>query len=196
MNFVNTILSVGHYNYADPDDFSIGVQGWSTLAYGGKGLSYFTFYTIPMGNWREAPHDAYGFKSPTWRYVAHMNYAIHNISHIYKNLKSVNVFHIGNIPKGCKDISSAKVIKELKLKSLGGKVNACVGEFIDKNTGKEYIIIVNKNSKYSINIDSLIFNHGNILKSVNERSNDTDFKLFGGEGANIAPGHGLLLYAD
>lgn len=195
VGFINIIQSVGALHWPTPDDYIIHVQGWSTLAYGAKGLSYFTLYTPNMGNWRDAPYDEYGFKSPVWRYVAHMNFAIHNIAPIYTKLKHLNVYHIGNVPKGCNDQSSAQVLKSVNLKSVNGEANALVGEFVDKD-GKGYAMIVNKNPKYSLAVYEPKFAKGEKIYKVEDRSYGGQTKTFGGEDVYIMPGHGVLLYAE
>ncbi|MBQ7256508.1 MAG: hypothetical protein IJS60_02310 [Abditibacteriota bacterium] len=195
VKFINIIQSIGALHLPPPDDYIIHVQGWSTLAYGGRGLSYFTYTTGPgLGNNSEGPFDEYGMKSPTYRYVAHMNFAIHNIGAIYKNLKNINVYHIGNVPKGCKNESSAINVKKLQLHSIKGTPNVVVGEFLDRDK-KQYAIIVNKDPKYSVAI-SIEFNKGDKIYKVEDRSIGAQVKPFGGEDTYIMPGHGVLLYAE
>ncbi|MBQ0106287.1 MAG: hypothetical protein KBT47_09695, partial [Armatimonadetes bacterium] len=103
---VNIINSVAHFNYAEPNDYTINVQGWSTLAYGGKGLTYFTFYTPHRGNYRAGAYDVYGQRTPLWQVIKRMNYNIHHIMPYYKDLEFLNAFHVGNVPKGAKGIES------------------------------------------------------------------------------------------
>ncbi|MBQ7256634.1 MAG: hypothetical protein IJS60_02955 [Abditibacteriota bacterium] len=194
VGFINIIQSVEAFNWPEPDDYIIHVQGWSTLAYGAKGLCYYTYQTPDFGDYRNAPYDEYNMKSPTWRYVAHMNYAIHNIGAIYKNLKHINVFHVGYVPKGCKDLSSAVNIKNLSLKSVKGEANAVVGEFVDKD-GKQYAMIVNKNPNYSVEV-SIEFKKGKDVYKIDDRGAGNQVTFFYGEGAMVAPGHGVLLFAE
>lgn len=204
--WTNIILSVGHFNYSLPDDYSINVQAWSTLAYGANGLSYFTFLTPLSGNYRGGAYDKFGNRTPLWYVIRNMNFCIHNLMPYYKNLSSVNVFHIGNVPKGCNDIKSAKVIKSINplVKKLNDsriknqkkiKANIVVGEFVGKD-GKEYAIIVNKDPKYSVIIDSISFNKGNKVKHIKDMSINQPEADFVGEDRWIAPGHGILLRAD
>ncbi|MDR0700674.1 MAG: hypothetical protein LBG28_15865 [Tannerella sp.] len=42
--FWNVILGNTHFHYADPSPATLGVQVYSTLAYGGRGIGYFTHY--------------------------------------------------------------------------------------------------------------------------------------------------------
>ena len=55
------------------------------MAYGGRGLSYYTYVVPIYADCGDAAYDKYGFKTPVWTYIAHMNYAIHNIGVIYKD---------------------------------------------------------------------------------------------------------------
>ncbi len=194
VGFINIVQSVGALHWPDPDDYIIHVQGWSTLAYGAKGISYFTYNTPNLGNWRNAPYDEYGMKSPTYRSVAHMNFAIHNIGPVYKNLKNINVYHVGNVPKGCKDQSSAINVKNLTLHAIKGEPNVVVGEFVDKDN-RPYAMIVNKDPKYSVAV-GIEFNKGGNIYKVEDRSIGGPIKGFGGEDTYIMPGHGVLLYAE
>ena len=57
--FWNVILSNAHFNYAEPSDATLAIQVYSTLAYGGKGIGYFTYYTPQVGNYRLAPIDRF-----------------------------------------------------------------------------------------------------------------------------------------
>lgn len=202
MNFVNTILSVGHYNYADPDDFSIGVQGWSTLAYGGKGLSYFTVRKSMTSGYRYAAYDKVGNKTPVWYAIQRMNYSIHNIMPYYKNLTCINTFHIGNIPKGCKGIESSKNLKNLVItinshpEGYNPKANVLVGEFTDKNN-KEYVIIVNKDPQWSCFVSKIEFNKGKditLIRDWNLENKEIPFTSSGNK--YIIPGQGILLKAE
>ncbi len=168
VSFINTIQSSRFMGVPDVDKYILMVQGWSTLAYGGRGISYYTFVVPNYADCGDAAYDKYGFKTPVWTYIANMNYAIHNIGSVYKNLKNINVFHVGNVPKGCKDQSSAINVKNLNLHSVNGKANVLVGEFVDRE-GKQYAMVVNKNPKYSVVVD-IKFNKGDKIYRVNDRS--------------------------
>ncbi|MBQ0105806.1 MAG: hypothetical protein KBT47_07205, partial [Armatimonadetes bacterium] len=99
VRFMNVILSVQHFNYGRPDDVSIALQGFSSLAYGAKGLSYFTLIAPARGDFRNSPYDRYGHRTDLWYAIRNMNFAIHNLSPTYCRLKNINVFHVGNIPE-------------------------------------------------------------------------------------------------
>lgn len=200
VDFVNIILSIAHFNYAEPNDYSIKLQGWSTLAYGGRGLSYFTFSNIGHGNYRYSAYYRNGSRTPLWYSIRDMNYSIHNIMPWYKDLECVNVFHVGNVPKGCKGIESAKVVKAVSC-NIGGlaqtddQPNFLVGEFVGKD-GNEYAIIVNKDPKLSINIDNFEFKNGKKLSQIRDVCISNKEAPFTGEARWLAPGQGVLLKGE
>lgn len=97
--FWNVILSNGHFNYAEPSEATLAIQVYSTLAYGGKGIGYFTYYTPQVGNYRLAPIDRFGHRTKTWEMMRHVNLQIHSLAPVYGKLKSVNVFHTGHVPR-------------------------------------------------------------------------------------------------
>lgn len=200
--FHNIILCAAHFNYSEPDDYSIAVQGWSTLAYGGKGLIYFSVIQPPIGNYRKAPYTGYGDKTDVWYSMKDMNYAIHNIMPYYKDLKNINVYHTAFVPKGSNGPETAKNIASLKVSSYDNNNDLLVGEFVDKK-GKEFAIIVNKNPKYGVHIDELKFKKGKTVKHVSEYSNPFKWSLenhqyaeLNGEDLWIKSGHGILVFAE
>ncbi len=101
--FWNIVLSNSHFNYAEPSMAGLRFQMYTTLAYGGRGISYFTYFAPDVGNYRLAPVDQVGARTPTWDLLRQVNRQIHCLGPIYLHLKSVNVFHTGEIPDGMLD---------------------------------------------------------------------------------------------
>lgn len=135
--FWNVILGNAHYRYAEPSEATLGLQVWSTLAYGGKGIGYFTYYTPQLGNYRLAPIDQFGYRTKTWSMMRHINLQIHSLAPVYRTLKSVNVFHTEKIPRNARGVDSAQLLKAVS----GGDL--LVGEFVDPQR-KQYVVVVNK----------------------------------------------------
>jgi hypothetical protein len=133
--FWNIVLGNRHFTYAKPSLENLRFQAYTTLAYGAKGISYFTYFAPHIGNYELAPIDQFGHKTPTWDMLRNVNLQIHALGQIYKGLKSLNVFHAPTPPPGCKDVGSSRVINE-----ISGTV--CVGEFEDADA-QPYILVVN-----------------------------------------------------
>ena len=194
--FFNIILASAHFNYAKPTDYSLNVQVWSTLAYGGRGIGYYKYIDPERTNYVGSAYDKYGRKTETWYITQGINYAIHNLNHVYKDLEWVNTFHWGNIPKGCQGPETAKLIKSFKPSCRGGE-NLVVGEFVGKKDGKYYALLVNKDPKHSVHVNGLEFNKGTknmlILDYSFEERREMTFEW---ERTWIQPGHALLIRCD
>ncbi|MDR1116298.1 MAG: hypothetical protein LBL33_09200 [Tannerella sp.] len=154
--FWNVILSNTHYNYADPSPATLAVQVYSTLAYGGRGIGYFTHYAPKRDDYRLAPVDQFGYRTKTWELVRNINLQIHALASVYCMLKSVNVFHTGNVPRNARGIESA-----VHLQSIG-EGRLLVGEFVDPD-GKPYLLVVNKDIKKSVHLNVSFKKEGKIM---------------------------------
>ena len=184
--FWNVVLSNAHFNYPEPSDATLSIQVYSTLAYGGKGIGWFTYYTPNAGNYRLAPVDRFGYRTKTWEMIRHINLQIHALAPVYCKLKSINVFHTGNIPQTCQGIDSAQLVETISDASF------LVGEFTDTG-GKPYIMVVNKNMQSSVNFDVQFKEKGRVMLI-----NQFGYGLlpFGGEQKWLAPGCGALLTVE
>ncbi len=134
--FWNIVLGNRHFTYAKPSLEGLRFQAYTTLAYGAKGLSYFTYFAPHIGNYELAAIDQFGNKTPTWDMLRNVNLQIHAIGQVYKGLKSVNVFHAPTPPRDCKGLETSRFVAEIS----GGPV--CVGEF-EGADAQPYILVVN-----------------------------------------------------
>jgi len=184
--FWNVVLSNAHFVYAEPSEATLAIQVYSTLAYGGKGIGYFTYYTPHLGNFRLSPIDRFGYRTKTWEMMRHINLQIHALVPVYGKLKTVNVFHIGNIPRNGRGIDSAKLVESVSGSSL------LVGEFTDTD-GKPYAMIVNKNMQSSVALDVQFKKKGKVMFISQFNQNKYSFD---GEQKWLAPGCGVLLTVE
>jgi len=184
--FWNVILGNGHFHYAEPSDATLAIQVYSTLAYGGKGIGYFTYYTPQVGNYRLAPIDRFGYRTKTWGMMRNINLQIHSLVPVYSGLKSVNVFHTGAVPRNGHGIDSAKFVETISGASM------LVGEFVD-GSGKPYAMIVNKNTQSSVSFDVQFKTKGKIMliSQFNQGR-----PAFSGEQKWLSPGCGTLVTID
>jgi hypothetical protein len=184
--FWNIILSSALFSYAEPSDTTYAIQVYSTLAYGGKGIGYYPYYTPAVGNYRLAPIDCFGFRTQTWKMVRNINLQIHSLASEYGKLKSINVFHTGKIPRNGQGIESAKLVESVKGNSL------LVGEFVDSN-GNPFAMVVNKDMHSSVEFSIHFRKKGKaMLVSPFNRGRIP----FAGEQEWLAPGNGVLLTVE
>lgn len=182
--FWNIVLATAHFTYAEPSYASMRFQVFTSLAYGVKGISYFTYFAPDIGNYRLAAVDPFGHKTPTWDMLRSVNMQIHKLGPTYLKLKSVGVFHHPNVPSGCRGIADSKLIESVE----GGDL--LVGEFVNPE-GKPYAIIVNKSLTQNAAINIKFKNAGEVWK-VNPYTGEP--RAFAGEDPWLAPGQGMMLY--
>lgn len=184
--FWNVILSNMHFHYAEPSDATLRIQVYSTLAYGGKGIGYFTYYAPLIGNYRFAPIDQYGHHTKTWEYLRNTNLQVHAIAPIYCTLKSVNVFHTGHVPRNAQSIETTQHLESIS----DGKY--LVGEFVDPK-GKPYVMVVNKDINASNHLQLKFKKEGRVMLVSPYYLREIPLA---GEQHWIAPGAGVLLTVE
>ena len=183
ISFWNIVLANAHFNYAEPTLAGLRFQVYTTLAYGARGISYFTYFTPDIGNYRLAPIDPSGEKTPTWAMLRQINMQIHSLGGTYIQLNNLNVFHHPDIPVGSSDISSSCHLEEI------GGGSFVIGEFEDPEN-QPYLIIVNKDLQRSVRFMVKFKQPGQILRFSPYTG---ALQPTGGEDNWLAPGQGVLL---
>lgn len=181
--FWNIVLSNAHFNYAEPSPAGFRFQLYTTLAYGARGISYFTYFTPNVGNYRLGPVDQFGNKTPTWDLLRNVNLQLHRLGPVYITLKSVNVFHHPNVPEGCSGMDTSLFISALS----GGDLLA--GEFEDGN-GNPFVMVVNKDLTKSASC-GISFKAPGDVQFVSPYTGA--LSPWVGENVWLAPGQGTLL---
>lgn len=181
--FWNVILANAHFKYAEPSDATFAIQVYSTLAYGGRGIGYFTYYTPQVGNYRLSPIDRFGYRTKTWGMMRNINLQVHSLAPVYCQLKSINVFHTGHIVRNGRGIETAKLVESISSGSL------VVGEFAHPD-GKPYVMVVNKDVHSSIEFDIEFKEKGKIMIVSQFNQGRVPFQ---GEQKWLSPGCGVLL---
>src|SRR3954470_19889541 len=97
LEFWNIVLSVAHFNYREPSAADLRFEAYSTLAYGARGLAYFTYFAPQVGNYRAAAVDQFGNETPTWSHLQTVNLQIQKLGSTLLDLSSDDVYHIGKI---------------------------------------------------------------------------------------------------
>jgi hypothetical protein len=181
--FWNIVLSNAHFEYDEPTPAGLRFQVYTTLAYGARGISYFTYFTPDAGNYRLAPINQVGEKTPTWGMLREVNMQIHRLGPVFLRLKSVNVFHTQEIPVSSLTFESSKFLESIS----GGSF--VVGEF-EAPDGQPHIIVVNKDLRQSVPVNVRFRQQGQVLRTSPYSGNSDPV---GVEDNWLAPGQGVLL---
>ncbi len=180
--FWNIVLANAHYSYAEPTEAGLRFQAYTTLAYGARGISYFTYFTPSGENYRLAPIDPFGDKTATWHFLRRVNLQIHRLAPTYIRLRSVHVFHHPEVPRGCAPVTTSRFLDQV----AGG--NLLVGEFEDPE-GRPWVLIVNKSLTRSTPYSVKFKSPGRLVQA----SAFTGTVNAGSETNWLAPGQGMLL---
>lgn len=65
--FLWILLAMPHGPYRDPTEAELAWQAWHAVAYGARGISYFTYWTPPAGDWKHR-HGLLEHGLPTTHY--------------------------------------------------------------------------------------------------------------------------------
>jgi hypothetical protein len=187
LEFWNIVLSVAHFSYREVTAADLRFEAYTTLAYGGRGLAYFTYFAPPVGGYRAAPIDQFGHETPTWHNLQNVNLQVQKLGPTLMQLKSDDVYHIGNLPPGTKGSTTNNLVS-----GVSGD-NFVVGEFTHRD-GSRYAMIVNKDLAKSRPCSPQFRTAPKRLQHVSPYSGA--LTPFEGEYVWLAPGQGVLLKVE
>jgi len=195
--FWNCLLANAHFNYLEPSDATFNLQVYSTLAYGGRGIQYFTYFAPSVGNYRLAAIDQFGHRTPTWSMLQRINNQIHALAPTLIQLRSTGVYHFPDVPPQSQPLSQSRLIKDIQMAAPGIRppvqARFLVGEFEDR-LGHPYLVITNKDLNHSFNFRVALKQQGRKLMRISPYSGGEE--PFGGEMDWLAPGAGMLLRVE
>ena len=150
--FWNCILANAHFNYMEPSDATFNLQVYSTMAYGGRGIQYFTYFAPQIGNYRLAAVDQFGNRTTTWEMIRRINNQIHALAPTLIRLRSTGVYHYPDVPEQAQPLAVNKLIDRVEMTQryvrppVAGRF--LIGEFEDDQR-RPYVLLVNKDLKNS-----------------------------------------------
>src|SRR5690606_9212065 len=98
--------SIGHLRF----------QVWSNIAYGAKGIQYFTYWTPTPGTWdfHDAPIKLDGTQSGTYELLQNLNRDIQRCAKIILEGRVVDVFLTEPLPKGTRAIDTSSPFAKIE----------------------------------------------------------------------------------
>jgi hypothetical protein len=129
------LLSLPHLRYKDPTEADIRWQAFTALAYGARGLMYFTYMT--PGGGHNAIIDENGKPTAKYAFAKKINGEIRKLGPTLLRLNTVAIYHTGTLPVGCKPLPQGDLIASVK----GGEF--VIGQF-NSDDGFRYAMLVNR----------------------------------------------------
>ena len=182
-DFWNIVLSCAHFSYREPTAADLRFEAYTTLAYGGRGLSYFTYFCPEVGNYRAAPIDPFGHKTPTWYAMQNVNLQVLKLAPTLLKLRSDDVYHFGKPPPGCRGPMDKNLLAGIN----GAQFMA--GDFTHED-GSRYVMIVNTDVNKSV---PCFPQYRNAKKAEMVSPYNGRLTPYEGEQIWLSPGAGVLL---
>ena len=181
--FWNIVLTVAHFNYREPTPADLRFQAYSTLLYGGRGISYFTYIAPSVGNYRMAPIDQFGNPTDTWNALRNANLQVLKLAPTFLQLRWNDAYHFGAVPAG-----SHAPTEQALVRNIAGQM--AVGDFTHPD-GTRYVLVLNKDLKKSMPCSVQFRTAPKKVELVSAYTGQ--LVPFQGEQVWLAPGQGVLL---
>ena len=176
-----------------PSPANLAFQAYTTLAAGGRGVSWFRYY---QGGYAYAPIDNAGEKTLTWRYLQAVNRQLRILGPIMNRLTSTGAFFSSPPPVSDLPLLPGRILNHVKsIASPRGfsqdEPPIMVGEFED-GQGQDYIMIVNLSLERSVNIK--MHTRKTYRTKLLISAEDSRFLTLDEKGGHWLPaGHGVLI---
>jgi hypothetical protein len=193
VSFWNCVLSNAHFNYMENSDATYHLQAYATMAHGGRGIQYFSYFTWSNGNYRLGPIDQFGNKTPSWDMLRRVNNQIHALAPTLKKLKSTGAYYYPDVPSECRPLSESKLVATVEMTQRyvvpPAQARFLEGEFTD-DQGRPYLMLVNRDLRNSFQYKISLRKPGAKLIHISPYSGREE--PFGREMDWVAPGAGHL----
>jgi hypothetical protein len=122
-------------NATPPSPANLLLQGWTTLAAGGHGVSWYTYKKRGYLYW---PIDLEHKQTASWSYLQMVNHQLKVIGPIVSQLKSVGVYFTAPAPLDNGPALPGKLVTKLE-----ADAPLMIGEFASKNDAVDHVVLVN-----------------------------------------------------
>ncbi len=136
-----------------PSPANLMFQAYTTLAAGGRGVSWYTYYGRGYGY---APVDKSERRTETWGYLRMVNEQIRTLGPIMNRLRSTDIGFAGPLPAEELPRLRGRVIRSVSARTSTKtdepeNLPLMIGEFVGDD-GADYAMIVNLSLRESVNI--------------------------------------------
>jgi len=130
-------LITPHYGYRDPTEGDLRWQIYTALAYGYKGLVYFTYWSVKAEGFGESIIDLKGQRTHRYELAKKLNAEVHAIGPLLAGLRSTSVYHVAvKRPEGTRGPDDRSLVRNAE----GGDL--VIGELQDAQAGR-YLFVTN-----------------------------------------------------
>jgi hypothetical protein len=165
--FASIVLATPHDPYRDPTEADLRWQVYTSLAYGARGILYFTYWTpkSDVWNFHNGILDEAGRQTPHYAQVQRINGELNALARTLVELRSEGVYHAGGLPAGTRGLPPGATVREvtggdavvgLFREPVGVRVKVGVGVGVRRGSvgigerrEPEYLLLVNRDMRRS-----------------------------------------------
>jgi hypothetical protein len=140
--FAFVLLSIPHFSYRNPSESDLRWQVNTALAYGARGIVYFTYMTPPptkeYEGWRDAIVSPEGKPNAKYKQVQKINGELKQLGPTLMQLTSTAVYHTSPAPRGASLLPAGDRVARIE------DAEMVIGHF-RSSQGEPYTIFVNRN---------------------------------------------------
>ena len=191
--FWNIVLVTEHGPYRNPDQGELRYEAMQTLAYGGKGLLWFTYWEPASDafNWQHSIIHSDGTRDPHYEMVKQVNWDLRRIGKHLLDATSTAVYHTGPTPAGARAQPEDAPVR------ITNDTPATIGLF-EAADGQRMAFIANAEYTNATTAQVHITGEGGEVEQFNPSRQAWTTVRFAGEQAEafpveLAPGGGVLL---
>ncbi len=142
--FIQIVLSLPHRNYRNPSEADLRWQVYTSLAYGARGIMYFTYWTIPLRRVRgPAIIGPDGKRDVKYEWVRRINTRLKALAPTLTRIEPTGVYATAPLPPGVRGLAAGAPVKQAE----GGPM--LIGCFQGRKEEK-YVLVVNRSFKDKI----------------------------------------------
>ncbi len=164
-----------HFGYRRPDEGVLRYHIASAMAYGFKWIKYYSWYVPGASGTNEgsmyfdAVMDHDGEKTELYDVAAKLNKEVHNVGETLAPLDAIEVYHTGSKSTG----SVYKKLPDDFFAQPVGDCQAIVSLMEDPMTGKQYLMLVNKNFTESVTMRFSLAGTASVIELDKSTKNGT-----------------------
>ncbi|WP_214630905.1 cohesin domain-containing protein [Paenibacillus agaridevorans] len=191
-SFIQSVAELG--SLRKPNEAELRYQVYTNLAYGAKGINYFTYRTLASAGIADALLLPDGTKSPLYYYAKNLNAGVLKLGPTLQGLKSEAVYHTGNRPQGTQAVPA-----DFFWQPADSSQPMIISSFTNES-GRKYIMVVNRDIVDSRMISFSIPTKPGSVKEVSKitgAETSTNYNSMAGTlSGSFAPGEGKLYVMD
>ena len=189
--FWNCVLATVLPGSMEPTEITLSAQVYSALAYGSRGIEYFTYLHPDETSFGPTAVDGFGNRTPVWDALRRLNGEILTLAPVLVKLHSTGVYHY---PSGFEpEQTDSQIVESVVVSSVksSSPPKLVMGEFAD-DQGRQFLMLVNRSLTSMLDVKFTLVDKTRKLQKMSPFSGQWQgFDAATGE--TLAPGAGALV---